>query len=117
MCRDACINFKELCKKKHSDGLWMDELAAVKACPPSELSYMGAPGIILTSENGVSGQNITLNFPTVSASMTNGSLDASKSDTTASQASSDGNRGFLFIYCYSLLSESPFCPLHVVAHK
>eukprot|EP00261_Vitis_vinifera_P017687 XP_010647471.2 PREDICTED: uncharacterized protein LOC100854548 [Vitis vinifera] len=90
--REACINFKELCKKKHADGLWMDELAAVKACSPSELSYMGAPAVILTSENGASGQNITLNFPTPSASMTNGSLDASKSDTTTSHASSDGNR-------------------------
>lgn len=80
----------------------MDELAAVKACSPSELSYMGAPAVILTSENGASGQNITLNFPTPSASMTNGSLDASKSDTTTSHASSDGNRGFFYYYYYFL---------------
>lgn len=78
----------------------MDELAAVKAFSPSELSYTGAPAIILTSENGVSGQDIMLNFPNISASMTNGSLDTSKSDTTTSHASSDGNRGVLLIITF-----------------
>ncbi|KAL8103813.1 COP1-interacting protein 7 isoform X1 [Apium graveolens] len=48
--REACIEFKDLCKKKLTDTLWMDELAAMAACPPSELPYLGTSGIVLTSE-------------------------------------------------------------------
>lgn len=48
--REACLEFKDLCKKKLTDTLWMDELAAMAACPPSELPYLGTSGIILTSE-------------------------------------------------------------------
>ncbi|CAA0817902.1 disease resistance protein (TIR class)- putative [Striga hermonthica] len=56
--RDACIDFKELYKKKHSDDQWMDELAAVQAYPMPDHSYMGASGIMLTADsfNG----NVTL---------------------------------------------------------
>ncbi|KAL0363347.1 UNVERIFIED_CONTAM: COP1-interacting protein 7 [Sesamum calycinum] len=48
--RVACTDFKELYKKKHSDDIWMDELAAVKACPVTDLSYLGASGIMLASD-------------------------------------------------------------------
>ncbi|XP_011096264.1 uncharacterized protein LOC105175509 [Sesamum indicum] len=48
--RVACTDFKELYKKKHSDDQWMDELAAVKACHVTDLSYLGASGIMLASD-------------------------------------------------------------------
>ncbi|GER25406.1 COP1-interacting protein 7 [Striga asiatica] len=48
--RDACIDFKELYKRKHSDNQWMNELAAVQACPVTDLSYVGASGIMLTAD-------------------------------------------------------------------
>ncbi|KAL0442792.1 UNVERIFIED_CONTAM: COP1-interacting protein 7 [Sesamum latifolium] len=41
---------RELYKKKHSDDQWMDELAAVKACPVTDLSYLGASGIMLAGD-------------------------------------------------------------------
>ncbi|KAA8515295.1 hypothetical protein F0562_018475 [Nyssa sinensis] len=93
--REACIDFKELCKKKHTDGIWMDELAAMEACSQSELPYLGTSGIILTCESGASGQNNMLNFCSDGVSggklMPNGSLDMS-SDSTTSQANSDSNK-------------------------
>ncbi|KFK26324.1 hypothetical protein AALP_AA8G232800 [Arabis alpina] len=48
--REACVNYKELWKKKHGDGLWMAELAAVKAIAPTDMSLLGSSGIILTNE-------------------------------------------------------------------
>ncbi|KAJ6292502.1 hypothetical protein OIU78_024639 [Salix suchowensis] len=57
--REACNNFKELRKKKHGDGLWMEELAAMEACPPSELSFLGTSGIILANENNASRSDST----------------------------------------------------------
>ncbi|KAK9150031.1 hypothetical protein Syun_008340 [Stephania yunnanensis] len=81
--REACINFKELCQKKHNDGLWMDELAAMEACQQQELPYFGTSGIILTSENNTSKAQLELN----------GSLDASMSESSTSHTSSDVNQG------------------------
>ncbi|CAI9262996.1 unnamed protein product [Lactuca saligna] len=52
--REACIEFIELCKKKHNDGLWMDELAAMAAYPPSELAYTGTSGILIATESNAS---------------------------------------------------------------
>lgn len=49
--REACANFIELCKKKHADHLWMEELAAVKACSPVEFSVLGTTDIVLTNES------------------------------------------------------------------
>lgn len=82
LCREACINFRELCKKKHGDGLWMQELAAMQACPPSELAFMGTSGIMLTNDS-VLNQNISLNEL----------LDPSRSDSTADDASADNKKG------------------------
>ncbi|KAL0736914.1 hypothetical protein Bca4012_013124 [Brassica carinata] len=48
--REACVKYKELWKKKHGDGLWMAELAAVKAIAPADMSLLGSSGIILTNE-------------------------------------------------------------------
>ncbi|KAJ6333579.1 hypothetical protein OIU77_009445 [Salix suchowensis] len=85
--REACSNFKELRKKKHGDGLWMEELAAMEACPPSELSFLGTSGIILANENSALNQNVMLNFANNGVStgdfVPNGSSDASRSDSTA----------------------------------
>ncbi|KAG8385586.1 hypothetical protein BUALT_Bualt03G0060600 [Buddleja alternifolia] len=49
--RVACIDFKELYKKKHSDDQWMGELAAVQACSMTDLSYMATSGIMLAGDN------------------------------------------------------------------
>ncbi|KAF8114190.1 hypothetical protein N665_0040s0045 [Sinapis alba] len=63
--REACVKYKELWKKKHGDGLWMAELAAVKAIAPADMSLLGTSGIILTSEgaalplNGTDSSNST----------------------------------------------------------
>uniref|UniRef100_A0A1J3IVX0 COP1-interacting protein 7 n=1 Tax=Noccaea caerulescens TaxID=107243 RepID=A0A1J3IVX0_NOCCA len=48
--REACVKYKDLWKKKHGDGLWMAELAAVKAIAPADMSLLGSSGIILTNE-------------------------------------------------------------------
>ncbi|KAF9672305.1 hypothetical protein SADUNF_Sadunf11G0027500 [Salix dunnii] len=97
--REACNNFKELRKKKHGDGLWMEELAAMEACPPSELSFLGTSGIVLANENSALNQNVMLNLANNGVAtgdfVPNGSSDASRSDSTAdskkdgSMASSD----------------------------
>jgi hypothetical protein len=88
ICREACINFKELCKKKHADGLWMEELAAVKAFSPSELSFVGTSGIVLTNEISAYNQSTTLDSSKDGASscnlVANGSLDTSKSGSSTS---------------------------------
>ncbi|ESQ29347.1 hypothetical protein EUTSA_v10023296mg [Eutrema salsugineum] len=55
--REACVKYKELWKKKHGDGLWMAELAAVKAIAPADMSLLGSSGIILTNE----GASLSLN--------------------------------------------------------
>ncbi|KAF2305139.1 hypothetical protein GH714_002021 [Hevea brasiliensis] len=67
--REACINFKELCKKKHGDGLWMEELAAMEACPPSELSLLGTSGIILNNDASGLNPHIILTLPKVMCQM------------------------------------------------
>ncbi|KAJ6367686.1 hypothetical protein OIU78_000279 [Salix suchowensis] len=94
--REACNNFKELCKKKHSDGLWMKELAAMEACPPSELSFLGTSGIVLANEISSLNQNVMLNLTNNGIStgdfMPNGSSDASRSDSTA-DSRKDGSMG------------------------
>ncbi|KAG6387336.1 hypothetical protein SASPL_152523 [Salvia splendens] len=43
--REACINFMELCNKKNSDKIWLDEVAAMQA------SYLGMSGAVYTGEN------------------------------------------------------------------
>ncbi|XP_050203896.1 COP1-interacting protein 7 [Mercurialis annua] len=92
--REACINFKELCKKKRGDGLWMEELAAMEACPPAELSFLGTSGIVLNNAVSTLNPNIALNFHKGGSAdfASNGSVDASTSDSTASHASSDGKK-------------------------
>ncbi|XP_076885435.1 COP1-interacting protein 7-like [Bidens hawaiensis] len=60
--REACIEFRDLCKKKHNDGLWMDELAAMAAAyPPSELAYQTS-GLLIATESNASTLNNDLNF-------------------------------------------------------
>ncbi|XP_011027902.1 PREDICTED: uncharacterized protein LOC105128082 [Populus euphratica] len=93
--REACNNFKELCKKKHGDGLWMEELAAMETCPPSELSFLGTSGIVLANEISSLNQNVMLNLTNNGVSgdfMPNGSTDASRSDSTA-DSRKDGSMG------------------------
>lgn len=81
--RDACVDFKDLYKQKHTDGQWMDEVAAMKACTPVDLSYLGNQGVILaydnggsldssdskesTNSNGVKDENLPASEPSMSA--------------------------------------------------
>ena len=55
--------YKVLWKKKHGDGLWMAELAAVKACAPVDMSLLGSSGIILTNEGAALSLNGTDSMP------------------------------------------------------
>ena len=93
--REACINFKELCKKKHADRLWMEELAAVEACSPSELPLLGASGIVLANGIGIPNPNFS----------TNGASTGDHSPTDTSEASNgavDGKKGISQAYGFSL---------------
>ncbi|GLU23049.1 hypothetical protein SLE2022_390810 [Rubroshorea leprosula] len=78
--REACFNFIELCKKKHADHLWMEELAAVKACSSAEFSLLGTSGIVLANE--ISNPN----------PVSNESLEASKSHLINQTATLDPNK-------------------------
>ncbi|KAL3519692.1 hypothetical protein ACH5RR_017841 [Cinchona calisaya] len=42
--RVACVNFKDRYKKKHTNGQWMEELAAMKASSLQDSSYMVSNG-------------------------------------------------------------------------
>ncbi|GFZ03094.1 disease resistance protein [Actinidia rufa] len=79
--REACTDFKELCKKKLTDGLWMDEVAAMQACSQTDLSFLGNSGIILACDNGLSAGTL----------VSNGSLDVS-SESVPSQINLDSNK-------------------------
>ena len=109
LCREACNNFRELRKKKHGDGLWMEELAAMEACPPPELSFLGTSGIVLANENSALNQNVMLNLANNGVAtgdfVPNGSSDASRSDSTA-----DNKKGI----AYSFL---PHSSLHYALYR
>ncbi|XP_057528464.1 COP1-interacting protein 7 isoform X2 [Amaranthus tricolor] len=79
--REACINFKDLCKKKNEDRLWVDEIAAMQAMVQPELAFMGTSGIILAGEENDPSKGVKQN----------GSTDVSMSDSVASHGSSDAN--------------------------
>ncbi|OMO76501.1 hypothetical protein CCACVL1_15627 [Corchorus capsularis] len=80
--REACINFKELCKKKLADRLWMEELAAVEVCSPLPL---GTSGIVLA--NGIM-PNFPINGAPTGDLSSNGS---SESSNGAVDGKKDGN--------------------------
>jgi hypothetical protein len=50
LCREACISFKDLWKKKHADDLWVQEVAAMQSSLPPALSFSGSSGIILAND-------------------------------------------------------------------
>ncbi|XP_038997004.1 COP1-interacting protein 7-like isoform X2 [Hibiscus syriacus] len=79
--REASINFKELCKKKHADHLWMEELAAVEACSPSELPLLGTSGIVLANGISISNDHTSNESSAGSTSDTcAGAVDSKKDD-------------------------------------
>ncbi|XP_074319398.1 COP1-interacting protein 7-like [Silene latifolia] len=49
--REACINFRDLCKNKNEDRLWVDEIAAMQAIMQPNLSLIGTSGIVLAGED------------------------------------------------------------------
>ncbi|KAL6567424.1 hypothetical protein OROGR_001092 [Orobanche gracilis] len=69
---EACTDFKELYKKKHSDDQWIDELAAVQACPVSmtDLSYIATSGIMLAGDNSNSNETLSESANTTSSDRT-----------------------------------------------
>ena len=91
--REACINFKDLCKKKNEDRLWVDEIAAMQAMVQPELAFMGTSGIILAGEENDPSKGVKQN----------GSTDVSMSDSVASHGSSDANAGAFRILSGCLL--------------
>lgn len=57
VCREACISFKELWKKKHADDLWIKEVAAMQSSLPPTLPLSGTSGIILANDITIQDQN------------------------------------------------------------
>lgn len=110
--REACLNFVELCKKKNTDRLWINELEAMQTCTQPQLSYMGTSGIVLTGEDMDPAQNIMMNIHNgVLSSMDQSSqIDLSVSDSTTSHASSGVNQGvnsnFFMLYFIVVFSSS-----------
>uniref|UniRef100_A0A803MH96 COP1-interacting protein 7 n=1 Tax=Chenopodium quinoa TaxID=63459 RepID=A0A803MH96_CHEQI len=84
--REACINFKDLCKKKNEDRLWVDEIAAMQAMVQPELAFLGTSGIILAGEENDPSQGL------MTAGKQNGSTDVSLSDSMTSHGSLDANQ-------------------------
>lgn len=84
--REACINFKDLCKKKNEDRLWVDEIAAMQAMVQPDLAFLGTSGIILAGEENDSSQGL------MNAGKQNGSTDMSLSDSMTSHGSMDANQ-------------------------
>ncbi|XVF27681.1 hypothetical protein REPUB_Repub14bG0129700 [Reevesia pubescens] len=88
--REACINVKELCKKKHADRLWMEELAAVEGCSQSELPLLGTSGIVLANGISIPNTSIMSNFPINGVSngdhAPNEPSEASKTDSACAGA-------------------------------
>lgn len=71
--QEACVQFKELYKRKHTDGQWMEELAAMRALSSQDLSYEGTPGIVLAHENSLNNDMST--DATASPPNSNGTAD------------------------------------------
>lgn len=91
--REACINFIELCKQKNDDRLWMDELAAMQACPQPVMPYLENSGIILAGEDTDPTQTMMININQRGKPI--GALDTSISDSTTSHGSLDANQGMV----------------------
>lgn len=75
----------------------MEELAAMKACSPSELSFMGTSAIVLTNEISAHYQRTTSDSSKDDAStcnlLANGFMDTPKSRSSTSHACLDSKRG------------------------
>lgn len=84
--REACLNFKDLCKKKNEDRFWVDEIAAMQAIVQPDLSYLGTSGIILAGEDNNPAQSFMM------GGKQDGSTDVSMSDSITSHGSSDANQ-------------------------
>ncbi|KAK4787027.1 hypothetical protein SAY86_010860 [Trapa natans] len=81
--REACTEFKELCKKKQSDIPWMEELSAMEAYSSTELTFPATSGIILANE---------INYPASNNDLLpNGFPDVSKQEPTTI-AGSEGKK-------------------------
>lgn len=69
----------DLCKRKNEDKLWIDEVTAMQAFSQPAFPYSETSGIILAGED---------NDPNIN-------VQASRSDSTASQGSLDNNQGMV----------------------
>ncbi|KAL2341928.1 hypothetical protein Fmac_009868 [Flemingia macrophylla] len=81
--RGACVNFKELWKKKHADDLWIKEVAAMQSSLPPALSLSGSSGIILANDITTHDQNNKNNSSqdSITSGDENVSLETSNSAT------------------------------------
>ncbi|XP_062090625.1 COP1-interacting protein 7 [Humulus lupulus] len=94
--REACINFIELCKQKNEDRLWINELAAMQACPPPVMPYLETSGIILAGEDNDPTHIPNLMINVNQNGKSNGALDTSVSDSTTSHGSLDASNDTSF---------------------
>ena len=70
----------DLCKRKNEDKRWIDEIAAMQAFSQPAFSYSETSGIVLAGEDNESNVN----------------AHVSKSDSSASQGSSENNQGMIY---------------------
>lgn len=78
------MEFKELCKKKEKDKLWMDELAAMEAISGPAVSHL---------------YNMPVGHVAAFQVEPNSTLDEASADTTNTSACSNANKG---IKCVSI---------------
>lgn len=93
VCREACIDFKELWKKKHVDDLWIKEVAAMQSCLLPANSFPDSSGIILANEIPSPDQNNKINSKDDEK---NGSLE------TPNSATSNQNGGIVLFFLHFL---------------
>ncbi|XP_051147245.1 COP1-interacting protein 7 [Andrographis paniculata] len=87
--KEACMRFIELCNKKNSDKIWMDEVAAMQA------SYLGAPGTILTGESHELHPNSIPKSSTPDSITRHGSLDTSEENASAMEFNAQQTEGVI----------------------
>ena len=101
VCREACINFKELWKKKHADDLWIKEVAAMQSCLPSAISFSGTSGIVLANDM-IAHDQVNEN---------NSSNDSTPAEETSNSATSNKKEGNLLLVFHFPL---PYYILHIL---
>lgn len=90
--RKACLEFKELCKKKEKDELWMDELAAMEAISRPAVAYSCTSAVSLPSETVYGQHSMPVGHVTTCQVEPNGTLDETSADAMDTSAYSNTNQ-------------------------